>query len=91
MEHFHVASSGTGYLAWRLKTVQRNTFVGEKGRSVSSETSSGPLSEKEPISTTEQLTGDECRKAIAVMKHTSGEKNVKEIVGNFPIQTVNGA
>ncbi|KAI7792500.1 hypothetical protein IRJ41_015721, partial [Triplophysa rosa] len=68
---------GTGYLAWRLKTVQRNTFIGEKGRPVLPETSSGPLSEREPFSTTEQLTGDECREEISVMKHSSDENVVK--------------
>lgn len=77
-EHFYDASSGTGYLAWCLKTVQRNTFIGEKRRPESSETSSGPLSEREPFSTTEQLTGDECREAISVMKHSSDENIVKE-------------
>ncbi|XP_073725175.1 uncharacterized protein [Misgurnus anguillicaudatus] len=77
-EHFYDASSGTGYLAWRLKTVQRNTQIGEKHRPELPGTSSGPLSEREPFSTTEQLTGDECREALSVMKHTSDEKIVKE-------------
>ncbi|XP_055056140.1 uncharacterized protein [Misgurnus anguillicaudatus] len=77
-EHFYDASSGTGYLAWRLKTVQRNTHIGEKHRPESPDTSSGPLSEREPFSTTEQLTGDEYREAISVMKHTSDERVVTE-------------
>ncbi|XP_065119095.1 uncharacterized protein [Paramisgurnus dabryanus] len=77
-EHFYDASSGTGYLAWRLKTVQRNTHIGEKHRPESPDTSNGPLSEREPFSTTEQLTGDEYREAISVMKHTSDDTVIME-------------
>ncbi|XP_058874475.1 uncharacterized protein LOC131725055 isoform X2 [Acipenser ruthenus] len=76
-EHYCDAESGSGYLAWRIKTVQRNTSHGTKKRSMSTY-QDGPKAKRASHSTVEQLTGDECREAIYVLQHSTDESLVKE-------------
>ncbi|CAL8361381.1 unnamed protein product [Arctogadus glacialis] len=75
-EHYYDPHSGQGYLAYRLKTVQRNTTSDFK-RSPKSADQHGPKTLRE-TSTSEQLSGDECREAMSVMKHSADQPVVKE-------------
>jgi len=74
-EHFYDHQSGSGYLARMLKTVQRNSVKdSKKSRTTFQEGSKTPRSIR---SDEKQLTGDECREAISVMKHSSDTTLVK--------------
>ncbi|CAL8383707.1 unnamed protein product [Arctogadus glacialis] len=75
-EHYYDPHSGQGYLAYRLITVQRNTTSDLK-RSPKSADQHGPKTLRE-TSTSEQLSGDECREAMSVMKHSADQPVVKE-------------
>lgn len=57
------------YLAWRLKTVQRNSAQDiKKSKSTFQE---GPKTPRGIRSDEKQLTGDECKEATSVTKHSS--------------------
>ncbi|XP_062395775.1 uncharacterized protein LOC134083467 [Sardina pilchardus] len=75
-EHYYDPHSGQGYLAYRLKTVQRNTTSNFK-RSPKSADQHGPKTQRE-TSTSEQLSGDECREVMSVMKHSADQPVVRE-------------
>nr|XP_046232298.1 uncharacterized protein LOC124052281 isoform X2 [Scatophagus argus] len=68
--------SGSGYLAWRLKTVQRNS-TGEIKKSKSC-FQQGPKTSRNMCSVVKQLSGDECKEAMSVMRHSADKKLVKE-------------
>ncbi|XP_013855814.1 uncharacterized protein LOC106511603 [Austrofundulus limnaeus] len=75
-EHYYDPRSGQGYLAYRLKTVQRNTASDFKSSSKSAHPG-GPKNQREAL-TSEQLFGDECKEAMSIMKHSSDKEVVKE-------------
>ncbi|KAI9547952.1 hypothetical protein NQZ68_012969 [Dissostichus eleginoides] len=77
-EHYYDADGGSGYLAWRIKTVQRNTAVQSRRCYPSTTYQDGPKSKRDFLLTCEQLTGEECREAISFMKHSADESVVKE-------------
>ncbi|XP_069381497.1 uncharacterized protein [Paralichthys olivaceus] len=74
-EHFYDHQSGSGYLAWRLKTVQRNSAQDSKKSKTTFQ--EGPKTPRSIRSDEKQLTGAECREAISVMKHSSDTALVK--------------
>ncbi|KAL6467115.1 hypothetical protein MHYP_G00249190 [Metynnis hypsauchen] len=74
-EHFYDHQSGFGYLAWRLKTVQRTSAQDRKKSKTTFQ--EGPKTPRNIHSNEKQLTGDECREAISVMKHSSDTILVK--------------
>ncbi|KAL3972941.1 fibroblast growth factor [Sarotherodon galilaeus] len=82
-EHYYDGESGTGYLAWRIKTIQRCTA---KERRLSSGDGSsgedqcgGPTVRRELQFVTENvLSEDECKEAISLMKHSADEDTVKK-------------
>ncbi len=69
--------SGQGYIAYRLKTVQRNSVNNLKGAS-KVVYQDGPKTLRETTSTTEQLSGDECTEAISMMKHSTDAPVIKD-------------
>ncbi|XP_043084864.1 uncharacterized protein LOC122331488, partial [Puntigrus tetrazona] len=75
-EHFYDADGGTGYIAWRLKTVQRNTKKRNKPRiSKRSETGlSGPSWNR--CSSSEQQDEDTLREAIAFLTQSTDETQI---------------
>lgn len=75
-EQYYDPRSGLGYLAYRLKTVQRNSGNHCKGTS-KLVYQDGPKTLRE-ISSSEQLLGDECAEAISLMKHTTDTTVIKE-------------
>ncbi|KAJ8401607.1 hypothetical protein AAFF_G00379240 [Aldrovandia affinis] len=73
-EHFYDGQNGTGYLAWRLKTVQRKTFHrggGEQRPTVSR----GPNFERQ-THLGEQLQGEVCKEAILYMAQCTEQEQV---------------
>ncbi|XP_067257291.1 uncharacterized protein [Chanodichthys erythropterus] len=83
-EHYYDSESGTGYLAWRIKTIQRGlakerraSFEGQG--SPSEGMSGGPTVRRESEFTPEiVLSEDECKEAIVFMKHSADEDTVKK-------------
>ncbi|KAG7454048.1 hypothetical protein MATL_G00264010 [Megalops atlanticus] len=78
MEHYYDAESGSGYLAWKLKTIQRNTAVQSRRCSTSTTYQDGPKSKRDFLLTDEQLFGKECCEAISLLKHSTDGSVVKE-------------
>ncbi|XP_077951683.1 uncharacterized protein LOC120811737 isoform X3 [Gasterosteus aculeatus] len=76
-EHYYDPEGNTGFISWRIKTVQRNTFAGLRGRS-KTVLQDGPKTRRESLSTCQQLFGEECREAISTIRHSSDESVVKE-------------
>ncbi|KAL2086018.1 hypothetical protein ACEWY4_017077 [Coilia grayii] len=75
-EHYYNPQSGQGYLAYRLKTVQRNTASDSKKMFKS--VHQGGLKTLRETSSSEQLSGNECNEAMSMMKHTTDQVAVKE-------------
>ncbi|XP_037312876.2 uncharacterized protein LOC119200255 isoform X2 [Pungitius pungitius] len=79
-EHYYNAEDGSGYLAWRLKFVQKEASNGQKktGSQLQTQTG-GPKAERDPFRVENCLTTESlCCEAIALMKHTADEATVKE-------------
>lgn len=75
-EHYYDPQGNTGYLAWRIKTVQRNTSAGSRCHSKSVHLD-GPKTRRESLLIGEQLFGEECREALSTMIHSTDEHVVK--------------
>ncbi|XP_062309209.1 uncharacterized protein LOC134038860 isoform X1 [Osmerus eperlanus] len=75
-EHFYDHQSGSGYLAWRLKTVQRNSA--QEIKKSRSSFQDGPKTHRSMHSPVRQLSGDECNEAISVMRHSSDTTLVQD-------------
>ncbi|KAM4597229.1 uncharacterized protein V3H82_023060 [Fundulus diaphanus] len=75
-EHYSDPQSGQGYLAYRLKTVQRNTASNFRRTSESAH-QCGPKTLRQ-TETSDQLFGDDCTEAISIMKHSSNPEVIKE-------------
>ncbi|XP_008431051.1 uncharacterized protein LOC103478781 [Poecilia reticulata] len=76
-EHFYDPEANTGYLAWRLKTVQQNTFDGAHG-SPKQNFPDGPTTERGSLLVSGQLFGEECVEALSVIRHSTDESVIKE-------------
>ncbi|XP_035998836.1 uncharacterized protein LOC118564540 [Fundulus heteroclitus] len=78
-EHYYDPESGSGYLAWRLKTIQRKTAE-ERGASGSkSPKSGGPGHGQSRVFTAVKVLSDEeVEAAIAVLKHSADDDTVRE-------------
>ncbi|XP_052421432.1 uncharacterized protein LOC127964927 isoform X1 [Carassius gibelio] len=81
-EHYYDGESGTGYLAWRIKTIQRGLAKERRAsfEGTSSEGGSGgPTVRRQSEFNSETiLSEDECKKAIAFMSHSSDEDAIKK-------------
>lgn len=76
-EQFYDTRSGQGYIAYRLKTVQRNSVNNLRGAS-KVVYQDGPKTLRETYSTTKQLSGDECTEAVSMMKHSTDAQVIKD-------------
>ncbi|KAK0152648.1 hypothetical protein N1851_005830 [Merluccius polli] len=76
-EHFFDAESNEGYIAWKLKNMQRELSSGSRRSSSSRDPSSnrGPEFERD-VTTEHQLEGDQCREAISLLKHSTDEEQI---------------
>ncbi|KAK7877511.1 hypothetical protein WMY93_031779 [Mugilogobius chulae] len=72
-EHFYDPYDNTGFLAWRLKTVQR------KSRQTStSQAWNTPTTQRQFLVSAEQLVGEECMKLLSEITHSTNQILIKE-------------
>ncbi|KAM9758721.1 uncharacterized protein ACNS7B_005632 [Menidia menidia] len=76
-EHYYDPEANSGYLAWRLKTVQRNTYDGARGGPRPNFQDS-PTTQRESLLVGEQLFGEDLREALSVIRHSTDKAVVKE-------------
>ncbi|KAK1880568.1 putative protein C03B1.9 [Dissostichus eleginoides] len=77
-EHYYNAEDGSGYLAWRLKCVQKGASEGQK-KTLRQSLTGGPKADRGPFTEANCLTTESlCCEAIALMKHSADEAIVKE-------------
>nr|XP_046240238.1 uncharacterized protein LOC124056643 isoform X2 [Scatophagus argus] len=74
-EHFYDAEKGTGYLAWRLKTMSRNTAK-RPAKTATVAQAQGPKRRRLAATLPEQLDGGACREAISFLIHSHDEASV---------------
>lgn len=74
-KHFYDIESGTGFLAWHHKTVQRNAASNEK--SPQQLGSTGPTAWRDAASTSEKLTEEQCKETISFMEYSADEDSFK--------------
>ena len=76
-EHYYDPQANTGYLAWRLKTVQGNTHDAfhECSRP---DFQDSPTTQRDSLLTGNQLLGEECRGALSIMRHSMDTSVVRE-------------
>ncbi|XP_055016287.1 uncharacterized protein LOC129410991 [Boleophthalmus pectinirostris] len=85
-EHYYDGKSDSGYLAWRLKYIQRCNAQERKSIEASStegmsgdELLGGPTARRESQYLPEPpMSEEECREAMSLMKHSSDENTVKK-------------
>nr|XP_057906328.1 uncharacterized protein LOC131103799 isoform X1 [Doryrhamphus excisus] len=85
-EHYYDGDSGTGYLAWRIKTIQRcsakdkRSLFGASAEGPSGEDmSGGPTVRRVSQFVPETvLSEDECKEAMSLMKHSANEDTVRK-------------
>ncbi|KAK7904815.1 hypothetical protein WMY93_017422 [Mugilogobius chulae] len=75
-EHFYDPAGNTGYLAWRLKTVQRNSSE-TRQKSPTTQLLSSPTAQRQSLLSVEQLDGEECQEAISVITHSTDDSLIK--------------
>ena len=74
-EHFYDGASGTGYLAWRLKTVQRKVTKRSEN-SPQGALKGGPCL-KRSFTAEQQADGDAVREAISLLLHSSDDSVIR--------------
>lgn len=70
-EHFYDGQKNTGFLSWRLKTVQRGTRPSGNKEDPKTEEKGGPLLDRQLCYQEHQLDNDQSVEAISLMNHTS--------------------
>ncbi|KAL7884434.1 hypothetical protein AOLI_G00072040 [Acnodon oligacanthus] len=76
-EHYYDPESGSGYLAWQLKTIQRKTSE-ERGASGSkSPKFGGPGHVRQPFISDDVPTDEDVEAAIAVLRYSADEDTVR--------------
>ena len=77
-EHFYDGESGTGYLAWRLKTIQRSNATSAT-RTSPRQTGGGPKAKRDALRSPEMtLTEEQSKEAMSFMKYSSDEATIKQ-------------
>ncbi|XP_060746168.1 uncharacterized protein LOC132859438 [Tachysurus vachellii] len=74
-EHFYDGEKGTGYLAWRLKTISRTSGKWPV-KEASVHQAQGPKRRRSANTLPQQLDGDACREAISFLVHSPDEASV---------------
>ena len=75
-EHFYDPTSNSGFLAWRLKTLHRNSDCGPSH--VKPKLQISPTTARQTLGTVEQLSGDECMEAISMITHLTDTSLIKD-------------
>ncbi|XP_066506431.1 uncharacterized protein [Hoplias malabaricus] len=74
-EHFYDGEKGTGYLAWRLKTMSRNRSH-QPAKAITAPQAQGPNRRRSAATVSPQVDGDACREAISFLVHCPDEASV---------------
>ncbi|XP_076605650.1 uncharacterized protein LOC143332212 [Chaetodon auriga] len=78
-EQYYNPVDGSGFLAWRVKTLQKEASEGQKKRNRQPMTGGPDSGDRTPFSEENQLTTEtQCCEAIALMQHTTDEAIIKE-------------
>ncbi|KAL1276778.1 hypothetical protein QQF64_036401 [Cirrhinus molitorella] len=77
-EHFYDAQSGSGFLAWRIKTIQRKTKLECTKMKMQNTGGGGPTQERELPQTGDHLDEEYCKESISLMNHTTDQEIVKQ-------------
>ncbi|KAM4529025.1 uncharacterized protein V3H82_027257 isoform 1-T1 [Fundulus diaphanus] len=78
-EQYYNPVDGSGFLPWRVKTLQKEASEGQKKRSPQLLTGGPDSGERTPFCKENQLaTETQCCEAIALMKHTTDETIIRE-------------
>ncbi|KAM4550645.1 uncharacterized protein V3H82_019734 [Fundulus diaphanus] len=78
-EQYYNPVDGSGFLPWRVKTLQKEASEGQKKRSPQLLTGGPDSGERTPFCKENQLaTETQCCEAIALMKHTADETIIRE-------------
>nr|XP_020455495.1 uncharacterized protein LOC109960012 isoform X2 [Monopterus albus]XP_020455503.1 uncharacterized protein LOC109960012 isoform X2 [Monopterus albus] len=80
-EHYFDPESSSGYLAWRLKTIQRKTAQ-ERSVSVSKSAKVGGPGHgrSRPFTADTVLSNEDVEAAISILRHSADEDTIREIV-----------
>ncbi|XP_030581778.1 uncharacterized protein LOC115777891 [Archocentrus centrarchus] len=70
-EHYYDSQSGSGFLAWRLKTIQRKTKLVNKEPKIQTPGGGGPRQERELPQANSHLDQKCCKAAVSLMNHTN--------------------
>ncbi|XP_039539974.1 uncharacterized protein LOC120487716 [Pimephales promelas] len=77
-EHFYDGQKNTGFLSWRLKTVQRGTKPSANKDDPKTEEKGGPLLDRQLCHHEDQLDNDQSVEAISLMNHTSDREVIMQ-------------
>ncbi|KAF5888161.1 uncharacterized protein DAT39_022002, partial [Clarias magur] len=77
-EHYYDSQSGSGFLAWRLKTIQRKTKLVSKNSKTHTAQGGGPRRERELPQCGGQLYEERYKEVISFMNHTSDREIILE-------------
>ncbi|XP_053475764.1 uncharacterized protein LOC128604677 [Ictalurus furcatus] len=88
-EHYYDPEGNSGFIAWRIKTVQRNTCAGSRCHS-KTVLQDGPKTRRESLLFCQQQFGEECREAISTIRYSTDESVVKEKMSDFPVSAEGG-
>lgn len=77
-EHFYDGQRNTGFLSWRLKTVQRGTKPSGRKDDPKMEEKGGPLLERQICCHEDQLDDNQSLEAISLMSHTSDREVIMQ-------------
>ncbi|KAG9260186.1 hypothetical protein AMEX_G16206 [Astyanax mexicanus] len=75
-EHFYDSQSGSGFLAWRLKTIQRKTKLAVNSDAPKTGTTGGPTLGRTISHLDNQPPEESCKEAVALMNHTSDKGTI---------------
>ncbi|KAK0134445.1 hypothetical protein N1851_029940 [Merluccius polli] len=74
-EHFYDSDSGTGYLAWRIKTIQKRASEDQPTPAQNKRCKGGPASERDVAEP--ELNEEQLKEAISLMKHATDQEVVR--------------
>ncbi|CAM4577938.1 unnamed protein product [Leuciscus chuanchicus] len=77
-EHFYDGQKNTGFLSWRLKTVQRGTKPSANKDDPKTEEKGGPLLDRQLCHREDQLDNDQSLETISLMNHTSDREVIMQ-------------
>ncbi|KAI7793219.1 hypothetical protein IRJ41_008801 [Triplophysa rosa] len=81
-EHYYDSQSGSGFLAWRLKTIQRKTKPEWKNTKTQT-AGGGPRQERKLSQISDELDEERCKELISLMNHTNDREIILQKMETF--------